>query len=118
MKWWFFPVLLMLAGCYQRSSSEPKMRVAASHIDQASHTASAAKDSIVIEEQNKHGEWMVKTYYALKQMGYNYKKTWIYIDSATRTIYRDSIPAWYQMLKQQTDSSIRDKKRYKRVPIM
>ena len=118
MKWWFLPALLILAGCYQRSSPNPKVRVAASHVSQSSHSAAAAKDSIAIEEQNRHGEWMVKTFYALKQMGFNYKKTWIYIDSATKTIYRDSIPNWYQMLKQQTDSSIREKKRYKRVSIV
>jgi hypothetical protein len=118
MKWLSIPVVLILAGCFERSSSDPKVKVAGTHVDQASHAAAAVKDSIAIEEQNRHGEWMVKTYYALKQMGYNYKKTWGYIDSATNTIYRDSIPAWYYRLKQQTDSSIKDKKRYRRVPIV
>ena len=112
-----FP-LIVLAGCVHNATKEQEPKVAGIHVDQASYNASAVKDSLMVEEQSRHGEWMVKTYYALKQLGYNYKKTWSYIDSATKSIYRDSVPHWYQVLKHQTDSSIRDKKLYRRVPIM
>ena len=111
-----FP-LIVLAGCIH-SSNERESKVAGVHTDQSSYNAEAIKDSLMIEEQNRFGEWMVKTYYELKQLGYNYKKTWKYIDSATRSIYMDSVPHWYVELKQQTDSSIRGKKLYRRVPIM
>jgi hypothetical protein len=109
--------LIVLAGCVHSSSNDREPRIAGCHIDQASYTAAANTDSLTLEEQNRHGEWMVKTFYSLKQIGYSAKRTWIYIDSATRSIYNDSIPHWYADLKKQTDSSIRDKKIYRRVPL-
>ena len=115
MKWLALIPLIILAGC-THSTNDREVKVAGCHIDQSSYAATANTDSLVIEEQNRHGEWMVKTFYSLKQLGYNYKKTWGYIDSATKSIYNDSIPQWYANLKQQTDSSIRGKKIYRRVP--
>ena len=117
MRPFFIFLVIVLTSCHQRSP-EVRVKVAAVHVDQSSHNANFNRDSLEIEEQNRHGEWMVKTFYSLKQMGLNYKKAWLYIDSATKSVYKDTIPHWYQTLKQQTDSSMRDKKRYKRIPIM
>jgi hypothetical protein len=114
----FIFLIIIFVSCRQNSPADRKVKVAAVHMEQSSHNATANRDSIEIEEQNRHGEWMVRTFYSLKQMGLNYKKSWIYIDSATKSIYKDSIPHWYGMLKQQTANSMRDKKRYKRTPIM
>src|SRR5690349_11365891 len=100
-------IMIVLAGCVHKSPNDQEPKVAGSHTDQASYTASANTDSILLEEQNHHGEWMIKTFYSLKQLGYNYKKTWHYIDSATRSIYNGATPLWYAELKFQTDSSIR-----------
>ena len=116
MKFWLFVIFLALAACKQQSSGDVHVKIAAIHKDQNSHEATG--DSLLLEEKNRYGEWIVKTFYELRQIGYNYKKTWIYIDSATKTIYRDSVPLWYLVLKQRTDSSIRDKKKYRRVPII
>jgi hypothetical protein len=118
MRSFFILLVILFVSCRQKSPDPAKVKVAAVHIEQSSHNANANRDSLEIEEQNRHGEWMVRTFYNLKQMGLNYKKAWIYIDSATKSIYRDSIPRWYGILKQQTDSSMRDKKLYKRIPIM
>ena len=116
MKPGLFFLFFLLAACKQQPSGEGQVKIAGIHQDQSNHEANG--DSLLLEEQNQTGEWMVKTFYELRQLGYNSKRAWTYIDSATKANYRDSLPHWYPELKQRTDSLMRDKKKYKRVPII
>ena len=75
-------------------------------------------DSLKLLEQEAFTVWLTQTYYALKHSGLSNKKAWLYIDSATRTKYNDSIPSWYPQLRQESDSLIREKNKYKRKRIV
>ena len=76
------------------------------------------QDSQLMQEQDIFSLWLTKTYYALKHDGLSNKKAWLQIDSLTKLKYKGAFPYWYPKLKQESDSLMKEKNKYKRVRIV
>jgi hypothetical protein len=108
--------LIFLFSCKQESK-DAGMRIAG--MEQKTNPVSYSRaDSLQMEEQDRYNLWMRKTYYALRHEGHSNKKAWLYIDSLTKQMYKDSVPHWYARMKRESDSTIKVKNRYKRIRIV
>ena len=114
MKRFLFPLLLMFA-C-NRQPDKASVRVAG--MKKEAQTVPAGADSLLFYEQDKHNLWITQTFYGLKHKGYSTKNAWLYIDSASRAMYKGILPPWYEKMKRETDSLIKEKNKYKRVRIV
>ncbi len=109
--------LIFLFSCKQESK-EIGMKVEGMEQTTAPKPRYSRADSLLMEEQDRYNLWMRKTYYALRHEGHSNKKTWLYIDSLTKQMYKDSVPHWYVRMKRESDSTIKVKNRYKRIRIV
>jgi|GEM_PF-6078912 len=96
----------------EQPSGVQKVKVASARQNQL------AKDSSDISTLHEYSVWLTKTWYSLKHEGYSNKKAWLFIDSATRVMFKGVVPRWYEKFKQESDSLMKEKNRYKRVRIV
>lgn len=115
MKW--FPIVLLVLFVSCKRETQDKVRVAGLN-RQISASQVRITESLFSDEQFQFEQWMNKTYYALRHEGLSNKKTWLQIDSLTRARYKGALPPWYQILKQESDSLMKEKTRYKRVRLV
>jgi len=108
----FIVPLLILIAC---NGKGPRFGARVAGVSSAVLTG---KDSLFSKEIDAFNLWFTQKYHELKHNGYSNKNAWLFIDSATKMRYQGRLPEWYPRVKQETDSLMKEKSRYKRVRIV
>jgi hypothetical protein len=118
MKLFLYNALIVFLLSCQNKKQDTEVKIASASQETGDSSISLTPDSSVSEERSNYDLWLTQTFYSLRTQGLSPKKTWLYIDSLTKSMYKGIVPRWYQGLKQDFDSTVRQKNIHKRKPII